>query len=374
MSFKNFLLAHYEKLILAVLLIVFAVLLYLQLGVAQQVRTDEVDRLINQKEPKSDYQQINRDDSGFKTQIIFSDPLSISFPTPEVNSTVAEMMSPYPLAECVYCHSLIPAFNFPEIGAEKNGKCPVCGKELKPKVKHDDQLDNNNDVNGNAIPDDWEKKYNVVAGPYSSAESDEDEDGYTLFEEYKADTDPRNPLSHPLYVTRLYTYQISKQQIQYLQLKNVISTGTDKTKWDVAFSVRKGTRSTTANVRLNAGTFENNGISYTVVDIVEDEASSNPIVYIQPVGSDQKIECKLKQPVLDPNLRVSLDEMVHKKRITTTVGKAVRLGTVKSGQESYTVVSADPEKKTVVLRSTTDDKKEYIIPPKPTDDSSSKNN
>ena len=52
-----------------------------------------------------------------------------------------------------------------------------------------DELFAKSDLNGNGIPDDWEKTFKVSAR-FTAPESDEDADGFTLIQEYKAETDP----------------------------------------------------------------------------------------------------------------------------------------------------------------------------------------
>lgn len=373
MSFKNFLQAHYEKIILAVLLICFAVLLYFQVLVVQKVQNQRIIDITDEKEPDSDYAKIDASKPDYKTEIIFSDSLTIGFTAPVEKSTVAEMMVPYPMVECVSCHSLIPAENIPAIGASKSGKCPVCGAELKPKEEAEGTDLVNNDENSNGIPDDWEKKYKIYSNVGVDSSSDDDKDGFTLSDEYHADTDPTDPLSHPTYVSRLYTYAVKTQAISGLKLKSVDNYGTDKTKWGASFSyTTKDKRSRSGTFRINSGTFDNNGISYSVVDIVEDTASSDLIVYIQAVGSTDKIECRRNQTVVDPNLRVTLTDTVFKKRLTYSVGRTITFGTNTTGKESYKIASADPATKTVVLEDVKDSTKTYKIGPQPDDTASSK--
>ena len=86
-------------------------------------------------------------------------------------------MAPYALAECVFCHTLIPASCYPGIGQTKNGKCPACGKALAPRLKVDeDELLGKADLNVNGIPDEWEKQYALTD---AGQDSDEDTDGFT---------------------------------------------------------------------------------------------------------------------------------------------------------------------------------------------------
>ena len=74
-----------------------------------------------------------------------------------------------------------------------------------PSVPNPDQTDTDEDRAGNAcdpdddndgMPDDWEIAH-FLDPLVNDADDDPDEDGYTNLEEYLADTDPRNPKSHP---------------------------------------------------------------------------------------------------------------------------------------------------------------------------------
>lgn len=356
---KKFLQAHYEKLILLILLLFCAFMLWYQVGYTQKVQDQKIDEIINRKEPESDYSAIDQAKVDFKTELVFSDPMTIGFPKHDPESKITEMMSPYSMAECVYCHNLIPSSAFPAIGEKQNGKCPVCGKALQPKVKQEETKLVNNDSNSNSIPDDWEAQFSLSN---ISPDSDEDKDHFTLLEEYNAKTNPTDPKSHPLYVSYLKVYTIKSQEIKNLKLVSVEApAGAEKSKWEAQFNTLSKNRKRTSFCRINAGTFENNGISYTVTDIKEDPESSEHIVYIQPVGStDVVIECRKGKTIYDPNPRVTFSDKVLKRRITYSVGKNITLGTVETGKETYRIVSANSEKKTVLLQNLLD-KKEFTI-------------
>ena len=102
-------------------------------------------------------------------------------------------------------------------------------------------------------------------------------------------------------------------------------------------------------VQMNVGTFKNNNVDYSVVDIEDDEKTQEHIVYIQRVGRIERIPCRVKQPVYDPSPRVTFLNTLTGRTITTSVGSNFKLGTAKTGEELYKVVSADSEKKTAVV-------------------------
>ena len=350
---KKILSAHYEKIILAVLLIVFAALLYYQVQVVQQVQNKEVDIRVTPVERPSDYEPVDfAGDRKYRMENVFSERLVIDLAS-DTNQNVTEMMAPYALAECVFCHTLIPANCYPAIGQTKNGKCPACGKALAPRMKVDeDELLGKADLNANGIPDEWEKQYKLTD---VGQDSDEDSDGFTLAQEYKAKTDPLDPISHPKYISMMYVSAVRQQRISGLELVSVDDTKPDRKNWAITFNVMRNDRRRSEFVQMNVGTFKNNNVDYSVVDIGDDEKTQEHIVYIQRVGKIERIPCRVKQPVYDPSPRVTFLNTLTGRTMTTSVGSNFKLGTAKTGEELYKVVSADSEAKTAVVETAAGD-------------------
>ena len=357
---KKFLLAHYEKIILAVLLIVFTALLYYQLMFIQRAQTQEVIIKVNPVEPPSDYEPIDFSSGPkYKMETIFSDWNTIADTEETVNKT--QMMAPYPMAECVYCHALIPSNAYPAIGETKNGKCPACGKALAPRIKNDENDLAGRDSNSNGIPDDWEKENNV-SSEYTHADSDEDNDGFSLTMEYKAKTNPTDPLSHPKYITQVYVSAISQQRFTGLELVSVDMTKKEKKDWVATFNVVRNNRKRSEFVRIDVGTFTSNNVSFSVIDIEVDDKTQDPVVYIQRVGKVERIACRPKQTVYDPAPRVRFLNALYNRTFIASVGAEFKLGTEKTGEELYKVVSADPATKEVVVESVAETPETFNIP------------
>lgn len=361
---KKFLLAHYEKIILAVLLIVFTAMLYYQLMFIQRAQNQKVKVTVNPTEKPSDYEPVDfAADKKYKMETIFSEWNEVE-PT-EASATKTQLMTPYPMAECVYCHALIPASSYPAIGETRNGKCRACGKALAPRIKVEDDLAGKSDVNANGIPDDWEKEMNVDAN-YVSAESDEDSDGFTLIQEFKAKTNPTDPLSHPKYITQVNVSAVSRTRFNGLELVSVDRTKPDKKDWQATFNVVRNGNKRSAFVQIGGSTFSSNNVSFSVIDIEMDEKTQEPIVYIQRVGkADERIVCRVKQPVYNPAPRVRLLNNLYSRTITTSVGAEFTLGTDKTGKEVYRVVSADPTSKEVVVESKAETPETFKLQPAP---------
>ncbi|MBQ7730310.1 MAG: hypothetical protein IJT68_00580 [Lentisphaeria bacterium] len=350
---KKFLQAHYEKIILAALLIIFTALLYYQLMFIQRAQNKYVDAKVNPVQKPSDYESIDFSvGPKYKMETIFSDWNTVASVEDVANKT--QMMAPYPMAECVFCHALIPANAYPAIGETKNGKCPACGKALAPRVKvEENELAGKADQNGNGIPDEWEKEQNISA-EYTHPDSDEDNDGFSLIQEFKAKTDPTDAASHPKYITQVYVDAISQQRFTGLELVSVDMTKEDKKNWQATFNVVRNNRKRSEFVRIDVGTFKNNNVDFSVVDIEVDDKTQTPVVYIQRVGKVERIACRPKQPVYDPAPRVRFLNVLLGRKFISSVGAEFSLGTDKTGKEVYKVVSADPVTKDVVVESVGD--------------------
>lgn len=362
---KKFLYAHYEKIILAALLIIFTALLYYSLMFIQRAQNQEVATKVKPVQKPSDYESVDFSSSKYKMETVFSEWNTVE---PDlVSATKTQMMTPYPMAECVYCHALIPASSYPAIGETKNGKCPACGKALAPRIKVEtDELAGRADVNSNGIPDEWEKGF-AISSEYTNPDSDQDSDGFSLMQEYKAKTDPTDPLSHPKYITQVYVSAISQQRFTGLELVSVDMTKADKKDWQATFNVVRNNRKRSEFVRINVGTFKNNNVDFSLVDIEVDDKTQEPIAYIQRVGKVERIACRPKQAVYDPMPRVRFLNALYSRTFTSSVGSNFKLGTAKTGEELYNVISADPAAKTVVVESDSETPETFTLQPAPKD-------
>lgn len=224
------------------------------------------------------------------------------------------------------------------------------------------ELSGKSDLNSNGIPDDWEKKRNVSAR-FTAPESDEDSDGFTLLQEYRADTDPLDPLSHPKYITQVYVSAVGRQRFSGLELLSVYERRPEKWTWEATFNVVRNDRRRSEVVRINSGTFTNNNVSFSVVDIEVDAQTQEHVVYIRRAGMDERIPCRPRQPVYDPLHRVKLLNALDGKTITGQVGDTFKLGSKKTGEETYRIVSAALDTKMAVVESVGDKPETFKLPP-----------
>ena len=233
-----------------------------------------------------------------------------------------------------------------------------------------DELSVKPDLNSNGVPDEWEKKYNVSAG-FTAAESDEDADGFSLLQEFQAGTDPVDPLSHPKFVTRLYVTAVSHQRFADLELASVDIPRPyylgNKDNWVAAFNVVRNGRKRLEFVHIG-GSFKSNdqnGVDFRIVDIDIDPKTEEPVVYISRFDKGERIPCRPKQPVYDPLLGVSFLNAINEKQFVSSVGGMFKLGTDKTGEETYRIVSADPATKVTIVESAGEISEAFKIPPVP---------
>ena len=223
------------------------------------------------------------------------------------------------------------------------------------------------DQNLNGIPDEWERKYNDSAR-FAAPESDEDGDGFSLIREYRAGTNPVDPLSHPKYITQIYFTASELVQINGLELLFVADPfiGHYNNNREAAFSVVRNNRQRTEYARIknySGTTFTNNGVSYYVDDIVDDPKTHEPVVYIKRDGDTCRIPCRVKQPIYDPRPRVRLLTPLDANVVVSGLGDTFKLGSKQTGEEEYRIVTADPDATIVAVQSVGENPEEFKIPP-----------
>jgi len=229
------------------------------------------------------------------------------------------------------------------------------------------ELSARSDFNFNGIPDEWEKQFKVSAG-FAALESDEDADGFTLLQEYRAGTDPVDPFSHPKYITRVFVSAVGLQRFSGLELVSVHMSKPhwySKDDWGAAFNVTRNGRKRMELVRIGDTFKYRDQIDFRVVDIEIDGKTQKPVVYLQRVGKEERIPCRSRQPVCDSLLLVKILDPFNARTVVSPVGGTFKLGSEKTGIETYRVVSTDPDTKITVVESVGEAPETFKIPPVP---------
>ena len=359
----SFFQSHYEKIILASLLVIFAVLLVWQVNFLQAVQSQRVDAIINKEEPNSDQKPYDFSQEKFKDSFIFLDDVSWH-PEPKVNELPhpkTDLFSAFHLSVCPFCFNLIPTAYFPELGTSTVNHCPICRKDLKARQKKSERKEveidltasANNDKNSNSVPDDWEKENGVYAESSTAIDEDPDGDRFSTYEEYVLRTNPLDAKSHPPYIAYTTVRRLGRTRIPEFSYRGLDVTGvTDKTK--MAFSIQyrePGWNRARERSKKFGEKFKHKNWTFEIVDVIPDDPQ-NPgqgtVIFVRRDGFDEKIKCEPRKPVYDPVETVDLWNAPYRKTIPCQVGKPFRLGDPKTGVEEYNLVSATPDSAVVV--------------------------
>ena len=350
----GFLKKYYEKIILAVFLLVFIIsliLLILALIKSQEIKEEELKFPVKQPE----YKRINPED--FSVQKNFESEKRWAKVTArtEGDKNFTDMLVPYQIARCPSpgCQKLIPRSCFVQ-----GGKCPVCAYDLRDPVesgKITDQSDSDED----GIPDKDETAVGLNPEDSADAAKDLDNDGFSNLEEFRAGTKINDPKSHPPYAKRLYIKSIERNKLPMV-LTKVTPHGEDKNTWSIQVEQDVDGRQKTKFYKINSGIMLN-GKKYEIKDITL-ETVEEPVdkkntrkrdvftIILQAEGDDRQIKAKEKEDVLENNERVKTIDAFTEKEYNVAVDETFSVGDATGGEEKYTVKSVDSSKKTVIIK------------------------
>ncbi len=258
----NFLKKHYEKLILAVCLIIFIVSLVIQMDVIKnkvievkiEIGTTAYRSVLANQNKKSIVKDamenlvwkssVRRNTGGTNSFTDFTQPLNITF-CPKCTASPNALSHP----------ALIP---FDYLGTKT---CPYCNAIL-PKRKIPDPRTIDSD--GDGIPDEVERRLNLNPRDPSDGGVDTDKDGFSVAFEvsYKPKTDPSDPTSYPPLPLRLYVGKITKP---VLGVKLISSKKINRKKWALRVKVKTG-NTWAGQKKVNIGdSIDIDGIDYEVL-------------------------------------------------------------------------------------------------------------
>lgn len=202
----DFLKKHYEKLILALFLLVFVFLLIYLIDLSKSTRTISRQELeIPVKEPN--YRCTDFAQKEFQVRHVFTNNCTWEKSKARVDkdNIYTDLLVPYKCARCPFNHKVIPRFYF--MGAIDNPRhCPLCGKALErplvdptkgPRINTGDGMDRDND----GIPNADEIKFGLDPDDPNDAFYDMDGDGFPNIYEFKKRTNMKKASSHPPFMS-----------------------------------------------------------------------------------------------------------------------------------------------------------------------------
>ena len=219
----NFLKKHYEKLILAVLLTVFILLLAVQLLLWKESAAIQIEKLKQFRDPPPNYQTVKFEDekSGFMVLEKLNSLVSWRASSGRGNASgvYTDFMQPYPMALCPYCVRVIPLDVFPKPDTLQVTKCPLCRENLKAPQRTG--LDPLLDTDRDRIPDQAERLMGLNPEDPDDAYVDSDADEFSNYEEYLFKTAHTDPKKRPEYHAQFHVDRIFRPELPF-QLKNIM--------------------------------------------------------------------------------------------------------------------------------------------------------
>lgn len=405
---------HYEKVILATLLVLFCAMLLVQTKMIQENRSTQVKSIVERKDPPADIKAQDFDAlPEYQKDHVYSGNVGIWQNWKKAVSDardISDMMTTPPLAMCPYCVNLIHADSFPakidiksgenpiEVAKKNAKKCPYCSAELMPRTSsqaafvaegEEKVVEVDSDRNKNGIDDQIELKFGLSIEVDQSTE-DVDKDGFTTIEEINAGTHPNDPKSHPALISRLFldgapvnvTFEdiLNREitdpdkRIQSLRIldNDEIFVSDDGKRASFQIQLVSATQRRTPYVKqlgaaipyFMAGSVEkskdpNAGLSsFRFTKVIPGKDNKSHVFILE--SGDLKLEATAGKPIRTPFHNVKFRHVLHPNGITTFSDKEFEIGNAATGIEKYTVTKIISGKEPAVVV-TSADKKQYTI-------------
>jgi hypothetical protein len=353
----GFLKKYYEKIILAVFLLVFIVsLILLIMALIRSQEIKEEDLKFPMKQPE--YKRVNQEEYNIHKNLESEKKwVKVSART-EGDRDFTDMLAPYKIARCPNpeCQRLIPRSCF-----VKNGTCPICKYALKDPVESmrpTPQYDTDED----GIPDRGEVAAGLNPNDPTDALKDRDNDGFSNLDEFRAKTNINDPKSHPPYAKRIYIESIKRNKLP-LVLTKVTVHGKDKSTWSIQAEQMINGRSRTkfyksnSVIMLNDRKYEIKDITSEIVEERIDSKNTrkrNVYTIIIQEDGDKPIKVKEKEDAWENNENVKIVDAFTGKEYNVGVNETFSVGDSRTGEEKYSVKSVNSAKGTAIIKKSDD--------------------
>ena len=342
---------HFEKIILAIVLIAFIFSLLWLVDVFNAVSNETssgiiitADKVAYKSIDKNNYTSINNFNST-KTWLP-SKKRNTSTDDPDYILTFTDLMFPFKIARSNAPgakNKLIPYIYY------KHGTCPISKEKIsltKKAIINTDLIDTDKD----GIPDSIEKKYNMDPNNPQDIYEDIDKDTFSNIREYRYNKNGIADKSiHPPLLDRLLLIKVSNTRIPFI-LKKIIKHGKDKKNWDIQINAKLSKQGWTTKFLKIGDSIEINDMEYTISDIhdtvenvldpylgalVERDTSS----IILHNSMNEKITAEKNQQIYEPNRKITLKDLYTGNNVLARIGNTITLGNKDSGIEKYKIIS-----------------------------------
>lgn len=341
----QFLQKHYEKLILALLLLVFIFsMIYLINIIASAAQLKAESFKIKQRQ--ADWESIDFSKDEFKTANIFLKGTQWSSAKSRGNQTLfSDLVLMFPCSRCPHCEKFIPLVYFNE-----NKKCELCQNELRPVVVIEKpEIKDVNDIDGDGIPNDIEEKLGMNPNDPGDSHDDMDGDGFSNLFEYQQGTRLNDPKSHPPMYTRLFMSDLKVVELDAMLMK-VSAAGDKKENWDIQVNIGDKTRFLLLGDTVNL----EKGRSYKIIDVIYDvkkvmdgnvevQRDESRIV-CQSVDGKYTITMEAGKRAKSPLPKAFLTDIADDKEYNVDIGDKISIGDSLSGIVEYKIEEIDMNK------------------------------
>jgi hypothetical protein len=359
----QFLKRHYEKIILAVLLLLFiASLIYLIQIIDSTNDVTKAD--LNIPRRAADYEETDFTKEAFSTESIFMKDTQwkVSEARDPADKSFTDLINPFECARCPHCGRIVPLRDF----KDEPHKCPVCNGELRTPLAKAVITSINppkeGDANGNGIPDIIEEKLGWDPKDPESGLSDLAGDGFSSVFKYKyfgsatGATAITNPKMHPPMYMRLHVLALRKTLLDVI-LKKVVPAGTKGDEFDIQLAIEGGAKTLfkvlNDKVTLDKKPYEIVKVmpKFTKLQqgsvIIEKDESR---IVLNSVDGKYTLEMKVGEPVYSPNPKAIVKDDGIDEELTLDENDIFPMGTEKTGITRYKVTKIDIEKEKVELK------------------------
>jgi len=340
----EFLNRHYEKVILAILLLIFILLLANLTSNVVAVDDSPLDkpnmhRVDKERVSNDDWKAMDRDGRLKNADSTWSPHFEDGY--------LVDLTFPVVAARCPFCDRLVRLEYF------SGEPCPTpdCGRTLPARKPP------------------WTRPR--PGAPQIAVEElyDDDNDGFSFRYEVQNNTNPADPASHPPLWQRLYVTGVNRVELGgKLTVVNAPKDEPDS-RWYIQIDIpekdRQGNilRDSTGAIRYRRpmlwldSTVDIDGTKFKVVEITpryaEDSAEASAAATNESTArlqaGDLEIEMQVNQPAYYPEQKIFMSDLGSNEEYRVDVGDVITMGNNLVGQAQYKVTATDTDKLQVTL-------------------------
>lgn len=251
---------HYEKIILAALLLGFVLSLVYLLQMVESARKVTADDL-KFTAPASRYEVQNFAEDRYQIDTVLGKrAVWKNREDTSKQGFVSELAIPVKALRCenTECRKILPW------SMAKGRKCPFCQGEIGDPGDPPDYETQvaKLDTDGDGMPDRYETKMGLNPLDPSDADKDQDNDGFSNLYEFLVKTDPTDSRSFPGLEKCLYLYRLTKK-VMPLMLNGVTQVDPkNKKTWDINLTINN-----MREAKMLGDTFDIGKVKYQIVDV-----------------------------------------------------------------------------------------------------------